>query len=827
MAMRWMLAAGVVVLGVPAIARAEAAASFEPSRISGVAPLAVYFDASASSCDGCAGVVNPWHDLAYRWDFGDPVAGTWALSGLSKATDIGPSAAHVFEHPGHYVIELTVTDPVSGQTATTTQEIDVADPEQVFAGDKTLCYRASDGGDFDGCPAGAQQKTMASFTAAYADCKASEHRCLFRRGDTFTAATSMALDGSAPTIIGAFGEGPRPVVDASGLGMAPLFQGGGGGDDYRIMDLSLIGPKVKSAMVYGAKQPQKNALLLRVEGVADTWHNFNEMEQSKLGTKGWHENIFLVECTVLKAGFGAGGNIVFVTYKKSALLGNDFQDTRKGEHIVRAGAYDDFLIAHNRLGAAAGIRSVVTLRSPDADVPCQGGVCAPSRRGHLHANTLHITNGWTVQVCGQAEMQANQCEDTVVDGNFAFMNPKNPLNTDPIVVFNLADGDTVSRRTSFRNNICDLTGAVTQCAALKMATLARAFNNTCFRGDAKAMTCVHGTGSTPNGVSTLAHNNLGFSSGGGMVQVVTGMWSKSDHNLKPASNPFISMMPGADPTMYQLAMDSEAVDGGTAVASGFDFSARPRPAGAALDVGAWEFGAMDPVEPLVVMISAQQNPVAAQAGFTLDATTMGGSGAPSFAWDCDGDGSFETDTAAAATVDCPGLAAGDYPVAVQASDMSGLATASLVLMVTGSCGNAVLDADEQCDGLDLGGQSCVGLGFVGGTLLCARCDFDTSGCDGGQAETGQDETGQPTTGVPTTGDPTGDSQGGTGGASSEGGQADSGSTSDGGGSAGSEGEGGADSEGGCGCRTTPAPAGLVFAGVLLLFRRRRAGGFLC
>ncbi|HEX3127669.1 MAG TPA: DNRLRE domain-containing protein [Thermoanaerobaculia bacterium] len=46
-----------------------------------------------------------------------------------------------------------------------------------------------------------------------------------------------------------------------------------------------------------------------------------------------------------------------------------------------------------------------------------------------------------------------------------------------------------------------------------------------------------------------------------------------------------------------------------------------------------------------------------------------------------------------------------------------------------SCGNGVKEAWEICDGSDLGGQTCTGLGFGGGTLACnANCTFNTSSC---------------------------------------------------------------------------------------------------
>ncbi|RMF22063.1 MAG: hypothetical protein D6760_08220, partial [Deltaproteobacteria bacterium] len=46
------------------------------------------------------------------------------------------------------------------------------------------------------------------------------------------------------------------------------------------------------------------------------------------------------------------------------------------------------------------------------------------------------------------------------------------------------------------------------------------------------------------------------------------------------------------------------------------------------------------------------------------------------------------------------------------------------------CGNDVREAGEVCDGTDLGGQTCTGLGFSGGTLACTSdcAGYDSSGC---------------------------------------------------------------------------------------------------
>jgi len=65
--------------------------------------------------------------------------------------------------------------------------------------------------------------------------------------------------------------------------------------------------------------------------------------------------------------------------------------------------------------------------------------------------------------------------------------------------------------------------------------------------------------------------------------------------------------------------------------------------------------------------------------------------------------------------------------------------------IPGTCGNGMLDAGEACDDAEFGGQSCESLGFAGGILVCsAACALDTSGCVNVGAEVcgnGQDDDG--------------------------------------------------------------------------------------
>ena len=56
-----------------------------------------------------------------------------------------------------------------------------------------------------------------------------------------------------------------------------------------------------------------------------------------------------------------------------------------------------------------------------------------------------------------------------------------------------------------------------------------------------------------------------------------------------------------------------------------------------------------------------------------------------------------------------------------------------VVLATGcggdECGNGTLDADEECDGHEMGGSTCKSLGYHSGTLYCtATCSLDRSSC---------------------------------------------------------------------------------------------------
>ena len=55
-----------------------------------------------------------------------------------------------------------------------------------------------------------------------------------------------------------------------------------------------------------------------------------------------------------------------------------------------------------------------------------------------------------------------------------------------------------------------------------------------------------------------------------------------------------------------------------------------------------------------------------------------------------------------------------------------------------TCGNGVIDATEECDGMNLHEESCKSLGMGSGMLSCdpVTCSYDTSMCSGRPSSTG-------------------------------------------------------------------------------------------
>ncbi|MDC7221640.1 MAG: PKD domain-containing protein, partial [Spirochaetales bacterium] len=235
------------------------------NRVSGVAPLAIHFDAEpiAESLS-----VDTFHDVEYRWDFGDTVnpTATWDY-GIRPGVNLkneatGPVSAHVYEGAGNFTATVTVWDGESSYAIQQTVEIEVTDPDTVFA-DTT--YVISGTGDFTDAPSGATQVTSSVFdTALDAALTAGARRILFKAGETFTFSSQTTVDVDSPVLIGSFGEGADPILslDESYTGYFAVFATS---DDIRFMDFEIDGNELTDPTpIRGMYLGGDNCLALRL-----------------------------------------------------------------------------------------------------------------------------------------------------------------------------------------------------------------------------------------------------------------------------------------------------------------------------------------------------------------------------------------------------------------------------------------------------------------------------------------------------------------------------------------------------------------------------------
>ncbi len=322
-------------------------------RTAGVAPLSVFFDAVGTTA---ALTTRPFHDLEYRWDFGDPLSGPWtegvnaATSSKNRAT--GAVTAHVFERPGTYTVRLTATDGT--HTATRTIDVIVHDPDTTFA-TTTTCV--STGTDFAGAPAGATLVTATKFDAAVSSALAAgARRVLFKRGDTFTFSTTNFINATGEVLIGAFGTGARPVLRATAAG-AVAVRVPAATPDVRFVDFEVDGQSLVTPC-RAITSNDSSFLALRI---------FARDLGYLASIGGSHASV--VDCEAFNIVGGSGNMPIFAADAFHFFVaGCRFDNNDGGEYNLRyqGGTYGT--IAHNTLRRCGIGKSIFTLRGDSTQV---------------------------------------------------------------------------------------------------------------------------------------------------------------------------------------------------------------------------------------------------------------------------------------------------------------------------------------------------------------------------------------------------------------------------------------------------------------------------
>ena len=547
-------------------------------RSNGVAPLAVFFDASDTTSDVTA---IPFHDLGYRWDFGDPGSGVWSTDGKSRNVATGPVAAHVFESPGEYAVTLTVRDS-AGTEAVREMMITVADPAVVFAGANTVCF--SRDGDFSGAPAGALLVTTTEFKAVAARI-ATGKRLLLRRGQTWDVSSGVSLNVSGPGIFGAFGAGNRPVLRALSNATAfALSAAVSRLDDWRIMDIEVDGNSQSNSRAVAADGTVTRTLLLRLAAhdmrgavlVADSILNYNN---SQGYTNTLHDQFAVVDATFTHFIGGSGGNIMYIAAQRFALLGSVLWDSENIEHVLRTPWIATGVISHNDMRRQAVGKHVVKMHAP----PFYGsglGSNQYTERVLLSDNYFLGNADWTVAIGPSSSSDDARARDVIVERNFFVHNTNVQVG---LLIW--------AREVTIRNNIFDVSdGMARTCMSIgqrgiePVACNVRVYNNT---GCARVSNSFVLAGVQSITTNVTLRNNLGFCPRLSTAAMYsgTGVNFVADHNLLTNRPGFVVSDP-VNPDDFRLSSASPAVDAGTNVSVFEDYALNPRPA-ARCDCGAF------------------------------------------------------------------------------------------------------------------------------------------------------------------------------------------------------------------------------------------------
>lgn len=346
------------------------------ARSAGVAPLYVHFDASATTS---AATSRPFHEVYYRWDFGDGSAASWTEGAAlhSKNAAYGPIAGHIYETAGSFTATLYATDGVSSVSLTSsTITVTAADAATEFAGTNTVCVSTS--GTFTGAPAGCTQLTTSDLQTAMAALTGSVKRLLFRAGETWTSgtATQISKNINGPVLIGKFGAGANPVWRPNAAlfsGSYVLFLGAAANpmlSDWRIMDVELDGSLIaepKNVNGFGGYGIDRLTLLRVTYNSITVGNNFsdsllNSVLAANPTTHVW-DQFAIVDCLHINPPNRAGGlntgHKIYATVwsaERGFYAGNnaDLQGTSgtgafQTSHCMRLAYSYKTIVAHNTL----------------------------------------------------------------------------------------------------------------------------------------------------------------------------------------------------------------------------------------------------------------------------------------------------------------------------------------------------------------------------------------------------------------------------------------------------------------------------------------------
>lgn len=485
------------------------------NRSTGVAPLGVTFDASATQVDPAITTL-PFHDLYYAWDFGDEVGATWgygrASGTLSKNLAYGPTAAHVFETSGTKTVTLWtyyLKSDGSLVAKSTTTTITVTAADTVFAGKTFVC---STGTDFTGAPAGTQipNATIANINTAIAT--AGGARVLLKRGDTWTpTTTSITVSNASPGILGAWGSGAAPKILMSLVGAGAVTGVNlSSSADWRVMDLEIASDTALAQYKYrfGIGVYGTNTTILRCN-VHDCDYGVNA---------GASAGLYVVD-SVFDTMFDApvddpthGGPVMYIDLTDNVALMGNLLARSVGSHITRLQGVSYSVVANNTYIGASGFAHLgLTLRgkSNTGNVTVWSGTW--SQNNVIADNYFDCSLGsqYTCHSGPQATSHAERVKDLIVERNHVISSNSTCMNF--AVSYLTVRNNILNTQYSFALELSFNNGSIPGYPATSNNFV---YNNTLVKRDTAISTAFSAASITGTGMSNLVfRNNLSYAPG--------------------------------------------------------------------------------------------------------------------------------------------------------------------------------------------------------------------------------------------------------------------------------------------------------------------------
>lgn len=572
-------------------------AKLSVSQVEGVAPLCVFFDATATT--HANKTLDVFHDLHYQWNFGDINTGIWEFKPSSKNTMSGPMAAHVFDSVGVHIVELEVSD-YAGNSAIETIVIRVLDPDEHFLSGRTVCF--STDGTFEGCPDYAQQVNISGedlneVTPYIGDNK----RLLFKRGNVILAKSSLNLKWAKNLTIGAYGicdslndnglcENAPVIV---GITTQPIIDisspdGTKQATNILIKDLKLISAsnEANKMGIYCGNYTDQNLLYrLQIEGFEHTIYYDHEHLRDSLHVQELFKNIAIVDCH-LSEGKGSG-SIAYVSGQQVAIMGNILENAANVGDVIQFPWLQKGIILHNRFLYPAKNKNCLYLGSPASD--------SIQKRSASHQVVIADNHFETYDGSKRIVTIVPSDETSPILHNVIF--ERNFVNTGKDE--NVRHGLVIAgKNITIRNNIFNGSGAspkqytgitISDIALSNRTKNVKAYNNTIYKHDRVNMAVGVKVENEVENAEVI--NNLVYSPQADDLKITEDYGTKTftKNNIYPILNPFVTTEP-IQPLDFQLDSASCKLDKGSFLRHLFnDFSGQKRFDKNFCHIGAFEY----------------------------------------------------------------------------------------------------------------------------------------------------------------------------------------------------------------------------------------------